>query len=771
MGIERYKCKCVLMLNYLFKNKNISKYFLFNKTGSIYSYIYIIFFTFLYIAFAKISYSNDIQKVSGKVFDEYTLQPIKNVEVKLVEKNLITKTAEYGYFEFSVKFDNESTLEFSISSYRKKTIKIPNDSITDLLIKLTPISYSTPVITVTDFKDDSKFNELIEESNTLKGSELQRDLSSTLAATLKNETGLSVRSMGPAPSRPVFRGMTGDRILITENGSKTNDLSATSPDHAVAIEPFSLEKIEVLRGPKILTKTTSTFGGIVNVIRNDIPNKIPSSFTFQSGFFGETSNNGILGSFSGELPVYNFVIRAEITGRKADNLKTPIGKLLNSDLKTNNYSTSFGYIFKNGFLGCAYREFSSDYGIPGGFIGAHPKGVDITMIKKQLKFKAEYYFNNDFLKNIEINFIRDKYNHKEFEASGLIGAEFGLINYSGDFIINHKKLGFINNGSFGISSDYREFKIGGYVFSSPTKSIKLSAFFYENMNLNDNKTSIEFSGRINYDNLKPNPLNPNSSIGLIQQRSFTTFSLALSAIQGLTKNLHFGISLSRSSRVPTIEELYSEGPHLAAYSYEIGNPNLKSEYGYGGEMFLHYKNDKIYYMFSVFGNSIPYYIIPRNNGDTNYSTLLPIYKTSGVNALLFGFESQFEYNFWKHLNFSINISFTNGSFENNNKPLPAIPPLKSILEIFYKRENFIFGISTELANAQNRVDEFEIPTKGYGILNSYSQYTFFTGKFIHSISLNFENIFNKEYRNHLSRVKSIMPEAGRNLRLTYKIYF
>lgn len=750
--------------------KKTIKYFPFEKTGSILISIFINILTIL-LLFPAFSYSNDIQNVSGKVYDEYTMQPIKDVEVKLLEKDIKTKTDEKGFFELAVNFDNIYTLEFSISSHRKKTIKISSDSIAGLIIKLTPIGFTTPVITVTDFKEDSKFNEMYEESGTLKGTELQRDLSSSLAATLKNETGLSIRSMGPAPSRPVFRGMTGDRVLLTEDGTKTNDLSATSPDHAVTIEPFNLEKIEVMRGPKVLTKTTTTFGGVINVTRNDIPDKIPNSLTFQSGFFGETTNNGILGSLSGEIPFHKFVIRGEITGRKADNLKTPIGTLLNSDLKTNNYALSTGYIFKKGYVGGIYREFTSDYGIPGGFIGAHPKGVDITMMKKQLKFKAQYNVNSNLIKNIELDFVRDKYNHKEFEASGLVGAEFGLINYNGELNIKHKKIGLFENGILGITTDYRDFNIGGYVFTSPTKSIKLSAYFYENFSLNNRKTSVEFSGRINYDKLKPNPLNPNSSIGLITSREFNTFSLSLSTIQDITENLHIGFSISRSSRVPTIEELYSEGPHLAAYSYEIGNPYLESEYGYGGELFLHYKANKLFYLLSFFTNDIPYYIIHRNNGDTNYSTLLPIYKTTGVNSFMFGFESQLEYNVLNFLTLSANISFTNGSIKDTKKPLPSIPPLKAIFEVIYKRKNFTFGISSEFAAAQNRVDDFEIPTKGYGILNTYSQYSLITGKFIHSLSVNLENIFDKEYRNHLSRVKSIMPEAGRNLRITYKLFY
>lgn len=747
------------MLQYFKKILN-GVHFLFLAAGSVF---------FVLIVLSQNASALEPQKVTGIVLDEVTQNPLQGVKVFYVEKKLTTTTNDKGYFEFDTEFEESVSLEFSFVSYKNRYQTFAPDSMRIIIVKLTPIGFSTPLISVTESFSESKYNELLEDAGVLKNKELQKDLGSTLAATLKNESGLSVRSMGPAPSRPVFRGLTGDRVLISEDGVKTNDLSGTSPDHAVTIEPFTLERIEVLRGPSVLTKTTTTIGGIVNVVRNDIPVRIPSRFTFQSGIFGETSNNGLLGAFAGELPLYNFVLRGEVSRRKADDLKTPIGTLQNSNLETNNYSGSLSYVFKNGYLGGTYREFQSDYGIPGGFVGAHPKGVNISMLKQQLKFKSEYVLNAKLIKDVQFNFNSDRYNHKEFEASGLIGAEFGIKDYNGELFANHKKLGLLENGTWGVSADYRDFNIGGYVFTSPTKSIKLSAYFYENIKLN--KTSIEFSGRYNYDNLKPSPLNPNSNIGLITPRTFNTFSLSVSAIQDISDEFHIGASLSRSSRVPTIEELYSEGPHLAAYSYEIGNPYLKDEWGIGSELFVHYKSEKIYSMISLFVNSLPYYILPRNSGDTNYATLLPIYKTSGESALMFGFEGQLDFNFWKHLSFTANISYTNGRFSDSGNPLPAIPPLKGLFEVNYKRENFAFGINTELATAQNRVDDFESKTPGYGIMNTYAQYSLVTGKFIHSLSVNFENIFNKEYRNHLSRVRSIMPEAGRNLRLTYKIFF
>jgi iron complex outermembrane receptor protein len=93
-----------------------------------------------------------------------------------------------------------------------------------------------------------------------------------------------------------------------------------------------------------------------------------------------------------------------------------------------------------------------------------------------------------------------------------------------------------------------------------------------------------------------------------------------------------------------------------------------------------------------------------------------------------------------------------------------------LLEIKYSDDNFGAGITTEIADAQNRVDTFEERTPGYTVFNTYFQYRFITGSFIHNISINLDNIFNRKYYNHLSRIKSVLPEAGRNLRLSYKVY-
>jgi iron complex outermembrane receptor protein len=237
-----------------------------------------------------------------------------------------------------------------------------------------------------------------------------------------------------------------------------------------------------------------------------------------------------------------------------------------------------------------------------------------------------------------------------------------------------------------------------------------------------------------------------------------------------SQEVYIGANISKSSRVPTIEELFSEGPHLAAYSYEIGNPELESESGIGTELFVYHNFDRLKFNLNLFRNDLSYYITPRNTGEINYATFLPVYKSFGVPAIFYGAEGKIDWEFVKDFNLSTTMSYTYGEFDETGDPLPQIPPLKGNIELTYTNSNFGAGVSSELAAAQNRTDQFEEETDGYVVFNSFIQYNFNTSSILHSFTLNFDNIFDTEYRNHLSRVKSILPEPGRNIRLIYKLF-
>ncbi len=717
------------------------------------------------------SQSRVLGTLEGIVLDGYLDQPLENAVVKIIELNKFDVTDKNGIFEFkSIPF-GDYNIEISYVGYKttKTAININSEINTGLLVHLFTLPFETSTVVVTGLHTNTKFDDMNEFINVLKGKELQRELGLTLASTLKNETGLAIRSMGPAPARPVIRGLGSDRIAITEDGIQTTDLSATSPDHAVSVEPFTIDRVEVIRGPKVLLKNPTTMGGVVNIIRDEIPKEIPGSFSGNAGFYGESVNSGYLGGMVAQLPIGKFVLRGEATKRRADDLRTPLGTLANSDIATDNFSAGLSYIDGWGYTGVSIREFKSNYGVPGGFVGAHPNGVDISMLKRQINGKINYQINSESFENLEFQLSRDYYKHTEYERADIIGAQFVIYNLRGSLDISNRKLGFLDFGTTGVSFEARDFNIGGYVFTPPTKSLKLSGYSFQTFELTD--FSFETGFRISYDEFHPDDSNPSTDNEVIIDRKFFSYSLSLSALYSLNKTISLGINISKTSRVPTIEELYSEGPHLAAYSYEIGNQTLDSENGIGAELFSYLKTDDTFLMLTLFRNDFSYFITPRNTGNINSQTLLPIYQTEGVKAIFYGLESYFEIKLLEHFTISNSFSYTYGNFKKTDEPLPQIPPLKNIIQLKYLSGNFTTGISSEIAGAQNRVDLFETPTVGYAVFNAFIQFSFEIGSMIQNISLNGENLLNKEYRNHLSRVKVIMPEAGINLKLSYRLYF
>lgn len=709
--------------------------------------------------------------LTGKVIDAHSGESIPAAVLHVEKLNYYLTTDNDGNFKIEGLDSAKYTIHISHIAYASEhyQVDLTSGKAERVIFQLSPKAVEISQVVITGEHSHSKLEELSASSNKLQGRRLEKNLGLTLASTLKNEAGLAMRSMGPAPARPVIRGLSGDRVMIAEDGSKSVDLSSTSPDHAVTIDPFNLESIEVIRGPKLLLNSSTTIGGMVNIVKHEIPVDPHDEVYLTLGGYGESSNKGYLGSVITEIPIDNFILKGELSRRKTNDLNTPIGSLENSYSENLNYGGGVSYIYKDGYSGIAFKKFELDYGIPGGFIGAHPNGVDIAINKHRINFSSKYNFGDTFIESIKLDISRDYYRHKEFEANGAIGSEFRITHYNGRATINHNELSVFDNGTFRFNGELRDFNIGGFVFTSPAKLYNFSFALFENISLE--RINIELGARVNFDKIEPERQNHQSDIGLIRTRNFETFSLSGSFLYSLSDIIYIGANISRSSRIPTIEELYSEGPHLAAYSYEVGNPNLNAETGIGTEFFIYHQFDKLNFNLNIFYNDLNNFIVPRKTGELNYQTFLPVYQTSGVGARFYGADGRIEWKISQVYSLTLSASYTIGKFKEVGSNLPQIPPLKGFAGIQYTRDNFIFSINTEMAAAQNNIDQFEEPTVGYIILNASAQYSINTRLAVHNFTFNIDNLLNKEYRNHLSRVKSVLPEAGRNFRLTYKLYF
>lgn len=709
--------------------------------------------------------------IEGIILDAETNHLIPYAVIEVVDKVRFRAAREDGSFTIEKLPPGNYTIRVTHINYEDKELPVtvlPGRS-TNNVIYLFSVVHEIPKVVVKSQHLSSKLNDLYQLSHTLQGRELQKDLGVSLASTLKNEPGVAMRSMGPAPARPVIRGLSGDRVTISEDGIKTSDLSATSPDHAVTIDPFTIESVEIIRGPKMLVFSPTTIGGIVNVVRNETSLKFEDHILGMAGVSGESVNKSYNAATYINIPIGSAVVRGEVSKRKSSNLNTPTREIKNSAADNLSYSTGVSYFLPFGIVAGSIRNFEIDYGIPGGFVGAHPNGVNIEMEKKQYNFKLRFDVDKDKGQHVDFNLSRVYYRHTELESSGLVGAEFRIVDYMGNLDFHHRKWGLFRNGIFGFSFNTKDFDVGGFVFTPQTNLLNISSYLFEAFYLDN--FNFEFALRANYGLITPELEELSSRIGHIREKEYLTYSASLTALYEFNQNLFCGININRSSRVPTIEELFSEGPHLAAYSYEVGNPELDDESGIGFELFSYFKSDRFYAMFSYFQNELYSYIIPRNTGQLNYTQLLPIYSSQGVEARLQGFESELRWQVSNSIELTLVADYTKGTLTTTNAPLPQIPPLKGNLEIKYFDQNYSFGLTSEFANKQDDVDEFEEPTEGYLIFGAFAQYSILSTNLVHNIILTLNNITNSEYRNHLSRIKSILPEAGFNAKFTYKLYF
>jgi iron complex outermembrane receptor protein len=171
-----------------------------------------------------------------------------------------------------------------------------------------------------------------------------------------------------------------------------------------------------------------------------------------------------------------------------------------------------------------------------------------------------------------------------------------------------------------------------------------------------------------------------------------------------------------------------------------------------------------------FHNRISGYVFPRETGDTS-RTRLPVFQFSGEDAVLTGFETSLQWTVVPDLVLEGTASFVRGTVEDTDEPLPLIPPLQGHVALEYARPSWFARAETHLAAEQDRLGAFETATDGYAVHNLAAGARVTLAGRLHVLTLTAENVTDQVYRNHLSRVKEIMPEAGRGITLTYRVVF
>lgn len=708
--------------------------------------------------------------VIGSVQDVTTGAPVEFAQILLEEANRSTISDEVGVF--TLRFIPAGL--FTLKAYRIgyepliRNVQVPAGDTLMVTLQMASTTMEVGELVVEGTREEAQ--QLADAALELEGQRLRQRLGTTIAETLEDEPGIAMRSMGPAPARPVLRGLGGERLLVLEDGGRTGDLSGSSTDHAVVIDPMTAERIEVVRGPAALVYGPNTLGGVVNVVRNYVPSSRPDAFHVQLSAQGQSVNNGYAGGVALSGPLGgSFAVRGDGSFRQGSDVGTPEGTLHNTDLTTANGSIGASIVESWGYAGLAASFYASGYGIPGGFVGAHPHGVDVHARRQHLESRAEILTPLSWIPRVEWRGTYSRYHHQEFEAGGSLGVEYGLLSYHGKITAQTAQYGPFRKGAIGLWAEYRDYAAGGFSSTPPSRESTMAGFAFQDVHFRG--LTLQAGARYDLKRVLPRVESVSDEIGPIEARTFGGVSASVSALLHPWKELTVGITGMRSLRMPGIEELYSEGPHLAAYSFEIGNPMLDRETGYGGELFARYEGGRFSASAAAFANLIHDYIFPRETGEMNFRVYLPIYQYSGAEARMVGAEGRASLELARRWTIEGTTSYVRGTLIDLDEPIPWMPPLTGTIGLKYARRALELGADLRLASTQERLGRFEEPTDGYAVFDLFAQYHFMAGAMLHTLDLGVENVTDVAYRDHLSRVKSIMPEAGRNVKLLYRMFF
>ena len=745
--------------------------------NNIKKYQFLIFITICLSLILTQTYS-----ITGTIIDDKTNKPISNVNIYNDDFAIKTVSDQEGIFVLKLNNYIESTIDLNIQiiGYNTKvvTLELLDEKFDLGKVSLTTHILESDLVLIHSHKDRSnQISDIV-----LIGRNLDNNLNGNIATTISNQPNVGINSFGSVTSKPVLRGFSSDRLLITKDGNTMGDLSQSSIDHVITLDMTEINGIEIIRGPKSLIYGSNAIGGVINTTINGNPKLRVDKFFKKIHLGSESFNSGIYGNLIFYIPIEDYQINISLNNRNTNNQSSPIGRLDNTYSQTSNYKIGLTKYSNNGYINFLIENFDMNYGIPPSPEG-HINGVDIGLIKNTFQFNLHKHvsiYNFDQF-DIKYNFI--DYEHKEFENN----LDYFSVKLSRK---THNLKIELNSSNFILGSEFQfnQFLPAGFYWTPKTDELDFSVYGFYDKQFDGFELLSSF--RIGQLSIIPEKYNlsfSNLDIEKIIDRNFNYLSYSL-GLKKIINKFEFDTWIMSTMRAPKIEELYSDGPHLGSYAYEIGEPNLDLEKIYGIESSLSYNSNPFFFSITSFYNYSPYYYQMSKMGQCNEEFIpgeshpcagedfiewgvgssgwLYKYRTQGVEAIIKGLELNLTYHY-KNLKVTYDFSLVNGDNLQQELPLSYMNPTKQILNFEYTQRLFNYNIRFSKIHSQHRLGEFESFTPSAKLIDIVMSYS----KNNHKITIQLKNILNEEYYNHLSKIKSIMPEAGRNLVISYKLFF
>ena len=633
-------------------------------------------------------------------------------------------------------------------------------------------------------------SELAAPVSSLAGDGLVLRRASSLAETLTDQPGLSPTWFGPNASRPVIRGLDGDRVRMLANAGNSFDASALSYDHAVPIDPLVVERIEVLRGPAALLYGGSAIGGVVNAIDNRIP-RAPvkelggAAEVRLGGAQAERGAAALLETGNGR-----WALHADVFGRETGDLRVPrfvpledgvpqeaTREVRNSASRAKGGALGASFTHDSGHLGIAVDRYDSRYGIV-----AEPD-VTIRMQRDHLALDGEWRLADGPLRSVRTRVGRTLYEHREIEGSGEVGTVFATRGSEARLEAEHAPLGPLR-GAFGTQWESSDFSaLGEEAFVPSTATRKQGLFLLEEAAW----PLGTLSGGVRVERARVASAGDADAsagqFGPAQQRRYSLRSVSLANLWTFAPGWSLATTLARTERAPTSFELYANGVHAAIGAYERGDATLGVERGRNLDVALRWTRGDSELRLGAFASRFSRYITLAATGanidvvdeDGNVESV-PEYVFRAARARLRGVELQGRHRLglrgWA-LDLQAQLDVLRGDDLDRNEPLPRLAPARLRLGLDATHGPWWLSASLVHAQRQRRVPVTDTATDGYTVLDLAAARRFDWGGHAALAFVKLGNVGDTLARSatSIASVRDLAPLPGRALQAGLRVSF
>ncbi len=737
--------------------------------------------------------------------------PVADADVEILDLHRRVRVGADGTFLFGEVPTGRYVLVVDSLVHGNAVREVTVTAGTEIVLELgTELSVHTDTIVVSAAPSAQRRFATGSAADVVAGDELALRSEPTLGATLANQPGVNQTGFGAGSSRPIVRGLGGDRVRMLEDGVGTGDISEVSPDHAVTTETLTADRVEILRGPATLLYGSNAIGGVVNILDESIPSHLPhaaltgtvdlrlASGTEErsgaavlrgrrerwawtaSGLVRDTGDYEIPGSPHGA----SAESEEEPAGHEDEHGPEPEGFLPNSDTDTEQLSLGASYFFggkqeaghETGFVGVSVSGFETGYGIPE---GAHQHdehdehgaegeaeeedgGIRIQLERHRYDLKGSIAKPFGPFDGLKVRLGLTDYEHDEIEGNGEIGTHFENDAWEGRIELQQKERGRLS-GAFGLQGGSRDFlAVGEEAFVPPSKTDSLDLFAYEELDFEPFR--LQLGARWGTRDIAV-------ADASLPDRSFDGLSGSVGLVWTAGTRA-VGLSLARSVKFPAPEELYPFGPHAATRTFELGNARLGVETSLGLDAFVRHESERLRGELTVFLNDLDDYIFPAFTGEEREGFQVVEYRQQ--DAEFFGAELDVSVEAYEsdrlHLDLRLQGDFVDAELADGSN-VPRIPPLRLGTGFDLRTGPWTARAEVRWSDGQDATAENETSTPGSTVVNAAAGYRVVGSRTVWDVLLRGTNLTDEEVRLHTSYLKDLAPLPGRNLTLSLRLSF